>query len=249
MLNENTNNNGNNSEKFKEGNNMVEQERYIDLAYARVSTKGQSLERQEQSILKAVPDIQERYFFKDKYTGKDFESRPAFNELKKKIDEIKEINPQAKIRLTVHEIDRLGRDYNELLKEFIDLSEKGVMLNALDIPKEIAEQTGVAGNLVYMILILYKSAMAQQELEYKHKRTMEGIAVAKQNGVRFGRQAIEINKDRFMDVANRAIERKITHNEAMKILDMSGYLYWKWIKQLFPDYKPNKKKVGVCKNE
>ena len=64
---------------------MVEQERYIDLAYARVSTKGQSLERQEQSILKAVPDIQERYFFKDKYTGKDFESRPAFNELKKKI--------------------------------------------------------------------------------------------------------------------------------------------------------------------
>ena len=127
--------------------------------YARVSTKGQSLERQEQSILKAVPDIQERYFFKDKYTGKDFESRPAFNELKKKIDEIKEINPQAKIRLTVHEIDRLGRDYNELLKEFIDLSEKGVVLNALDIPKEIAEQTGVAGNLVYMILILYKSAI------------------------------------------------------------------------------------------
>lgn len=195
MLNKNRNNNGNNREKFKEDNNMVEQERYIDLAYARVSTKGQSLERQEQSILKAVPDIQERYFFKDKYTGKDFESRPAFNELKKKIDEIKEINPQAKIRLTVHEIDRLGRDYNELLKEFIDLSEKGVVLNALDIPKEIAEQTGVAGNLVYMILILYKSAMAQQELEYKHKRTMEGIAVAKQKGVRFGRQAIEIDKD------------------------------------------------------
>ncbi len=109
MLNKNRNNNGNNREKFKEGNNMVEQERYIDLAYARVSTKGQSLERQEQSILKAVPDIQERYFFKDKYTGKDFESRPAFNELKKKIDEIKEINPQAKIRLTVHEIDRLEK--------------------------------------------------------------------------------------------------------------------------------------------
>lgn len=117
MLNRNRNNNGNNREKFKEGNNMVEQERYIDLAYARVSTKGQSLERQEQSILKAVPDIQERYFFKDKYTGKDFESRPAFNELKKKIDEIKEINPQAKIRLTVHEIDRLGRDYNELYEK------------------------------------------------------------------------------------------------------------------------------------
>lgn len=115
MLYESRNNNGNSREKGEGDNNMVEQERYIDLAYARVSTKGQSLERQEQSILKAVPDIQERYFFKDKYTGKDFESRPAFNELKKKIDEIKEINPQAKIRLTVHEIDRLGRDYNELL--------------------------------------------------------------------------------------------------------------------------------------
>ena len=103
---------------------MVEQERYIDLAYARVSTKGQSLERQEQSILKAVPDIQERYFFKDKYTGKYFESRPAFNELKKKIVEaIEELTEKEKSVITLYYYEEMT------LKEIsmvLDVSESRV---------------------------------------------------------------------------------------------------------------------------
>lgn len=45
---------------------------YVEMAYARVSTKSQSLERQETSILETVPDLRAQYFFKDKYTGKEF---------------------------------------------------------------------------------------------------------------------------------------------------------------------------------
>lgn len=64
---------------------MVEEKenQYIDLAYARVSTKDQNLERQEQSIYNAVPDLKAMYFFEDKYTGKEFD-RTNYNKLKEK---------------------------------------------------------------------------------------------------------------------------------------------------------------------
>lgn len=63
-----------------------------------------------------------------------------------------------------------------------------------------------------------KAYWAEQELQYKEKRTREGIAKAKENGVRFGRQAIEIDKKQFCKEADKAIARKITHKEAMKNL-------------------------------
>ena len=47
-------------------------EQCVELAYARVSTKKQNLERQEHSIMEAVPNLKARYFYKDKWTGKEF---------------------------------------------------------------------------------------------------------------------------------------------------------------------------------
>lgn len=89
---------------------------YVELAYARVSTKNQSLERQETSILGAVPDLKAKYFFKDKYTGKEFD-RPQYMKLKEKVLELLEANPDTNIRVTIHELDRLGRNYQEIQKE------------------------------------------------------------------------------------------------------------------------------------
>ena len=73
-----------------------QQNQYVEMAYARISTKRQSLERQEASILEAVPDLKMKYFFEDKYTGKDF-NREQYLELKAKILELKEANPDTKI--------------------------------------------------------------------------------------------------------------------------------------------------------
>ena len=50
---------------------------YIEMAYARVSSKNQTLARQEASILNAVPDLKAKYFYKDKWTGKEFD-RPEY---------------------------------------------------------------------------------------------------------------------------------------------------------------------------
>ena len=55
-----------------------EKVQYLEMAYARVSTKDQNLERQEASITEAVPELKARYFFKDKFTGKDFQNRTIF---------------------------------------------------------------------------------------------------------------------------------------------------------------------------
>ena len=89
---------------------------YVEMAYARVSTKKQNLDRQEHSILEAVPDLKAKYFYKDKWTGKEFD-REQYQKLKAKIVELKEANPDTKIRLTIHELDRIGRDYREIQQE------------------------------------------------------------------------------------------------------------------------------------
>lgn len=216
---------------------------YVEMAYARVSTKGQSLQRQEESIIETIPDLKAQYFFEDKYTGKEF-NRPEYMKLKEKVVELKEANPSTPIRITIHELDRIGRDYQEIQKEVHWFRQQGVTLRFLDIPEELINGAmGITGELLVDIIILLKAYWAEQELHYKEKRTKEGIKKAKENGTRFGRQAIEIDEKQFRREADRAIARHITHKEAMHNLGLKDYVYWKWIKQLYPNYQPNKQKV------
>jgi DNA invertase Pin-like site-specific DNA recombinase len=102
---------------------------------------------------------------------------------------------------------------------------------------------GITGELLIDIVILLKSYWAEQELHYKEKRTREGIAEARAKGVRFGREAIKVDEKQFRKQADRAIERYITHKEAMNILGLKDYVYWKWFKQFYPDYEGNKHKI------
>lgn len=221
------------------------QEEYVEMAYARVSTKKQSLERQESSILEKVPNLKVKYFFKDKYTGKEFD-RPEYLRLKEKIMELKEANQGTRIRVTIHELDRIGRDYQEIQKEVYWFRDHGVALRFLDIPEEfISDAMGITGDLLVDIIILLKAYWAEQELHYKEKRTKEGIKKAQANGTRFGRRAIEIDEKQFRKEVDRAIARNITHKEAMTNLGLKEYVYWKWIKQLYPNYVQNKKKVSL----
>lgn len=216
---------------------------YVELAYARVSTKNQSLDRQEISILEAVPDLKAKYFFKDKYTGKEF-NRPEYLKLKEKIMELKEANPDTNIRVSIHELDRLGRNYAEIQKEVHWFRGHGVVLRFLDIPEELVNGAmGITGDLLVDIIILLKAFWAEQELNYKEKRTKEGIKEAKEKGIKFGRSEIIVDEKQFRKEADRAIARYITHKEAMSNLGLKDYVYWKWIKKFYPNYQSNKKKV------
>ena len=214
-----------------------EKVQYLEMAYARVSTKDQNLERQEASITEAVPELKARYFFKDKFTGKDFQNRPAYNELKAKIDELLEINPTIKIRVTFHELDRMGRNFEEFQNDWYWFTSRGVHLRFLDVPESISQQTGVMGQLVYMIIIMYKAAVAEQELLDKKKRCQEGIERAHAAGVKFGRKAVVLDEKSFRAVADKSTCGLISHTDAMKLLDIKPYLYWKHIKLWYPTYK------------
>lgn len=216
---------------------------YTEMAYARVSSKSQNLERQETAIFEAIPELKARYFFEDKYTGKEF-NRPEYTKLKEKIIELKEANADTPIRLTVHELDRIGRDYREIQNEVYWFRKHGVTLRFLDIPEELFnESMGITGELLIDIVILLKSYWAEQELHYKEKRTREGIAEARAKGVRFGREAIKVDEKQFRQQADRAIARYITHKEAMHNLGLKDYVYWKWFKVFYPNYQSNKYKI------
>lgn len=216
---------------------------YTEMAYARVSSKSQNVERQETAIFEAIPELKARYFFEDKYTGKEF-NRPEYTKLKEKIIELKEANADTPIRLTVHELDRIGRDYREIQNEVYWFRKHGVTLRFLDIPEELFnESMGITGELLIDIVILLKSYWAEQELHYKEKRTREGIAEARAKGVRFGREAIKVDEKQFRQQADRAIARYITHKEAMHNLGLKDYVYWKWFKVFYPNYQSNKHKI------
>lgn len=216
---------------------------YTEMAYARVSSKSQNLERQETAIFEAIPELKARYFFEDKYTGKEF-NRPEYTKLKEKIIELKEANADTPIRLTVHELDRIGRDYREIQNEVYWFRKHGVTLRFLDIPEELFnESMGITSELLIDIVILLKSYWAEQELHYKEKRTREGIAEARAKGVRFGREAIKVDEKQFRQQADRAIARYITHKEAMHNLGLKDYVYWKWFKVFYPNYQSNKHKI------
>ena len=216
---------------------------YTEMAYARVSSKSQNLERQETAIFEAIPELKARYFFEDKYTGKEF-NRPEYTKLKEKIIELKEANADTPIRLTVHELDRIGRDYREIQNEVYWFRKHGVTLRFLDIPEELFnESMGITGELLIDIVILLKSYWAEQELHYKEKRTREGIAEARAKGVRFGREAIKVDEKQFRQQADRAIARYITHKEAIHNLGLKDYVYWKWFKVFYPNYQSNKHKI------
>ena len=213
------------------------------MAYARVSTKAQSLERQKASIYEAIPDLKAMYYFEDKYTGKAFD-RPDYLRMKEKITELLDANPTTKIRVTIHELDRIGRDYAEIQNEVQWFRNHGVKLRFLDIPEELMNAAmGITGELLIDIIILLKAYWAEQELKYKEKRAREGIAQAKANGIHFGRTAIAVDEQKFRQQADRAIARYITHKEAMSNLGLKDYVYWKWIKKFYPNYQKNKQKV------
>ena len=96
--------------------------RQITYGYIRVSTLSQHDERQRLAM--ADFGVEEKFIFADKQSGKDFQ-RPAYKELLKRI--------KIGDTLVVKSLDRLGRNYNEVLEQWrIITKEKGASIVILD---------------------------------------------------------------------------------------------------------------------
>lgn len=146
--------------------------------YIRVSTREQNEDRQINALReKAVP---EDNIYMDKQSGKDFD-RPNYKKLLRKLkkDDL----------LYVKSIDRLGRNYEEILAQWrIITKEKGVDIVVLDMPLlDTRRGKDLMGTFLADIVLQVLSFVAENERTNIRQRQAEGIAAAKARGVRFGR--------------------------------------------------------------
>lgn len=206
----------------------------VTYAYLRVSTRDQNLERQEIAIKQFRPEIAEANIFRDKLTGKTFD-RPQYNAMKIILEHITKANDgNEMIEVVVEELDRLGRDSDGIKKQLQWFKEHNICVRILEIPTtliDIKKENAWVMELINQILIEVYSAMAQQELEKRAKRQAEGIAVAKEKGVKFGRRAIEVDESEFKDVYGLWKAGGITAVEAMKRLNLKPNTFYRRVKE------------------
>ena len=147
--------------------------------YVRVSTKEQNEDRQ-MIALQEFP-VLEKNIYMDKLSGKNF-NRPQYKRLLRKL--------KPGDLLVVKSIDRLGRNYEEILLQWRMITkEKRVDVVVLDMPLLDTRKSGsdLTGTFVADLVLQILSYVAQTERENIHQRQMEGIAAAKLRGVQFGR--------------------------------------------------------------
>lgn len=154
----------------------------ITYGYIRVSTKDQNEDRQRIALIDA--GVLPKNIILDKQSGKDF-NRPGYRRLCKKV--------KPGDTLFIKSIDRLGRNYNEILEQWRYLTkEKGIAIVVLDMPLlDTRKGRDLTGELISDIVLQLLSYVAQTEREFIRQRQAEGIAAAKARGVRFGRKPME----------------------------------------------------------
>ncbi len=175
----------------------------MTYGYIRVSTRDQNEDRQLTAL--SAYDIPERNLFMDKQSGKDF-NRPAYQRL------IKKLKPGD--LLIVKSIDRLGRNYEEILEQWrVITKEKHADIRVLDMPLlDTSVHRDLTGTLIADIVLQLLSYVAQSERENIRQRQAEGIAAAKARGVVFGAERKEMPDD-FDEWYDRWRNREITARE------------------------------------
>lgn len=194
--------------------------------YIRVSTREQNEDRQRLALA-ALPVLEENIYM-DKQSGKDFE-RPQYRRLVRRLrrDDL----------LYVKSIDRLGRNYSEILEQWRMLTkEKGVDIAVLDMPLlDTRRGKDLMGTFLSDIVLQVLSFVAENERDNIRQRQAEGIAAAKARGVRFGRPPLPL-PDNFHMLHQAWRGQKITLRQAARACGMpTGTFYSKAIKLETPD--------------
>ena len=181
-----------------------------DYGYVRVSTKDQNEDRQLSALREL--SIPEKHIFVDKQSGKDFE-RPQYCRMVKRL--------KRNDLLFIKSIDRLGRNYAEILDQWRILTkEKRVDIVVLDMPLlDTRRGKDLMGTFLSDIVLQVLSFVAENERTNIRQRQAEGIAAAKARGVQFGRppQALP---DNFLSVYQQWKSGTITGVAAAKACKM-----------------------------
>ncbi len=186
-------------------------------AYIRVSSKEQNEDRQMIAMKKLC--IQRKNIFMDKQSGKNFE-RPQYQKMlhKLKKDDL----------LYIKSIDRLGRNYEEILEQWRILTkQKGIDIVVLDMPLlDTRRGKDLMGTFLSDIVLQVLSFVAENERITIRQRQAEGIAAAKAKGVQFGRPPYPLPEN-FYQVYQQWKAGEITGLAAAKQchMPMSSFRY------------------------
>lgn len=191
--------------------------------YIRVSARDQNPERQLQALKEE--GVPEQNIYVDKMSGKNFD-RPQYKRLMKKL--------KAGDTLVIKSIDRLGRNYDEILQQWrVIVKELNVNIRVLDMAllnTEIVHEnlTGVfIADLVLQIL----AYVAETERAFIRQRQAEGIRLAREKGVRFGSRRIDLGQE-FDVYYVKWKNKEITGKEAALSLDISTATFYRRCKEM-----------------
>ena len=186
--------------------------------YIRVSSKDQNEDRQLIALNEV--GVERKNVYLDKKSGKDFD-RPQYKKLLRKL---KKDN-----LLYIKSIDRLGRNYEEILQQRRVLTkEKGIDIVVLDMPLlDTRRGKDLMGTFLSDIVLQVLSFVAENERTNIKQRQAEGIAVAKAKGVKFGRPPLPL-PDKFYEEHRAWRSKKLTLKEAANACNMPvGTFYGK----------------------
>ena len=187
--------------------------------YVRVSTKEQNEARQVLALRKYC--VSEKNIYIDKVSGKDF-NRPQYRKL------MRNIKPGD--ILVIKSIDRLGRNYEEILVQWRMITkEKAVDIVVLDMPLLDTRKSGhdLTGTFIADLVLQILSYVAQTERENIRQRQREGIIAAKLRGVKFGRPEKPV-PDKFWKLKDDWENKKISSRAAARELSIAQDTFLRW---------------------
>lgn len=198
-------------------------------AYVRVSTKEQNEDRQ--LIAMKEYGVKPENVFLDKQSGKDFD-RTNYKQLIKKL--------KKGDVLVIKSIDRLGRNYNEILQQWQKITKtikadiKVLDMDLLDTTK----QKDLIGTLISDIVLQLLSYVAENERTNIRQRQAEGIAAAKAKGVKFGRPKA-FYFENYRDIYDKYYSKQISQEQAIKMIGCGICTFYSMLR----DYKKTKKVI------
>jgi len=192
------------------------------FGYARVSSREQNLDRQIQALMEY--GIDERDIITDKISGKDF-NRQGYVMLKSQI-------LRQGDTLAVKELDRLGRNYEQIKDEWRELQQSGIDIVILDMPiLNTREKSDLEKSLIANIVFELLAYLAEKERCKIKSRQQEGISVAKGKGVKFGRPQAELPLD-FHTEYEKWKNGEQTAVQTMKRLGLKRTTFYKLVKSI-----------------
>jgi DNA invertase Pin-like site-specific DNA recombinase len=201
---------------------LIERDFFMQIyGYARVSTKEQHTDRQIYALTQT--GVNEKNIFTDKFSGRSFD-RPQYKKLSRKL--------KAGDILYVKDIKRFGRNYNEILENWREITKKICAdIIILDMPLlDTTRYKDLLGTFISDLVLQILSFNAQNDREDILKTQSEGIERAKNRGVRFGRPPIA-KPENYEEVKNDYQANKISSRKAGDLLKVSQRKFLTWIKE------------------